>query len=372
MCLVEMRRREQAALGDGAALKRWRLGPLYPSEKAGAGASSTGSSGRCDLRFILPFLLLLLAACAPSSATPTPQRLPTRAITPTPTPFPIAAQTYYEEGLARQEAGDAEGALQSFTWAIQLAPDFAPAYLARGTVRLAQGKLDLALADADAALEADPTSAPAHALRGETLRLLGRARPALEAFDQALALDPALKAETFRSRWLATRTAHNAARLLALSREYADAHPDDPLRHYYRAWAFIELDAPGVAISTLVEGIEATTDPPALFWFALGQAYAANRSWREAVTSLEAARALVQAGDTSVVLHSDRPIADLFGALGRAYLGAGRCVDAETMLEYAISVGAPASEYSAALEEARLCQTPTPTTTPYPTVTPSA
>ncbi|MFQ6101403.1 MAG: tetratricopeptide repeat protein [Anaerolineae bacterium] len=317
-------------------------------------------------------LLLLLTACA--SSTTTPERLPTRAATPIPVSSPIAAQAYYEEGLARQERGDAEGALQSFTWAIQQAPDFAPAYVARSTVYMAQGELRLALADADSALEADPSSAAAHALRGETLRLLGRPRSALEAFDQALALDPDLGLETFRSRWLAARMASEddrdgASRLLALSREYADAHPDDPLRHYYRGWALTELGTLRVAIRTLVEGIEATPDPPALLWFALGHAYAANFSWQEAVTSFEAVRVLVQAGDTSLTVHSDRPVADLFGALGRAYLGAGRCVDAEVMLEYAIDVGAPASEFGTVLRQARLCQTPTPTWTPWPTVT---
>ncbi len=323
---------------------------------------------------VVVVMLMTLVGCAVPDPTASPLRLPTRAVIPTPTPAPtsfsIGAQTYYEEGLGCQETGDADGALQSFTWAIQLAPDFAPAYVARGTVHLAQGELRLALADADGALEADPASAPAYALRGETQRLLDRAHPALEAFDQALALDPDLKAETFRSRWLTARAARDASRMLALSREYAAAHPDDPLRHYYHGWALIELGTPGVAINTLVEGIEATSDPPALLWFALGRAYAENGSWQEAVTSFEAARALVQAGDTSLAIHSDRPIADLFGALGRAYLGADRCVDAEMMLEYALSVGAPASEYAAALREARLCQTPTPSATPYPTVTP--
>ena len=97
---------------------------------------------------------LLLAACAAPTATS--ELLPTRAATPTPTPNAVSAQAYYEEGLARQEAGDADGALQSFTWAIEVMPDFAPAYVARGTVYLAQGRIDLALDDANAALEADP------------------------------------------------------------------------------------------------------------------------------------------------------------------------------------------------------------------------
>ena len=321
------------------------------------------------MRSTLLLLLLLLSACAVPTATP--ERLPTRAVTPTPTSFPIAAQTYYKEGVARQEAGDAEGALQSFTWAIQLAPDLAPAYVARGGLYLAQGELRPALADADGALEADPTSAAAYALRGEVLRLRGRTSTALEAFDQALNLDPALGPDTFRSRWLAARAANEGRRLLLLSGEYADSHPQGPLRYYYSGWALIELDNPGAAISTLIKRIESDPEPPALLWFALGQAYAANNSWQEAVVSYETARMLVQSGDTSLAAHSDQPIVTLFGALGEAYLGAGRCADAEATLEYALEVGAPAAEYGAALEKARICQTPTPTVTPYSTTTPS-
>ena len=149
-----------------------------------------------------------------------------------------------------------EGALQSFTWAIQRAPNFASAYVARGTVYLAQGRLRLALADADTALAINPSIAAAHALRGETLRLLGRARRALEAFDQALTLDPALEPETFRSRWLAACATHDANLLLTLSREYATARPADPLRHYYSGWMLIESDRLYPAIRILVKGID--------------------------------------------------------------------------------------------------------------------
>lgn len=339
-------------------------------------------SGGCPtptIRWLLLFVALaVLAGCADSSPTASPLRLPTRVPrtpppipTPTPTPFSIAARTYYEEGMARQETGDLEGALQSFTWAIQQSPDFAPAYVARGTIYLAQGEYRLALADADVALEIDPANAPAYALRGETLRLLENIQPALEAFERALELDSDLKTETFHSRWLAAREDnYYAVRLLTLSSEYADIYPDDPLRYYYRGWAFIELGHGSIAAKILIKGIEATPDPPALLWFALGQAYAASNAYREAVTALEVARALVQTGDTSLVIHSDQPIVALFSALGRAYLGAGRCVDAETMLEYAIDIGAPMSEHIAELREARLCQTPTPETTPTPTPTP--
>lgn len=327
---------------------------------------------------LLAVTLMVLAGCAsPDPPSASPLRLPTRILhtptptpTVTPTPFSIAARTYYKQGVTRQETGDVEGALQSFTWAIQRAPGFAPAYVARGTVYLAQEKPHLALADVNTALEINPSSASAYVLRGEILWLLESTRPALEAFDQAIELDLDLKPDTFRSRWLIARADDQAARMLALSAEYADTHRDDPLRYYYRGWAFVELDYAHIASKILIEGIETTPDPPALLWFALGQAYAAGNAWQEAVTALEAARVLVQTGDTSLLLHSGQPIVDLFDALGRAYLGAGRCVDAETMLTYVIDIGGPASEYGTMLEEARTCQTPTPEPTPYLTTTP--
>ena len=321
------------------------------------------------MRKALLLTLLVLAGCATPNPASSPLRLPTRAPampTPPPSPTPIDVRTFYEAGQAHREAGDAEAALQSFTRAIQLSPTFAPAYVARGAVFLSQGELDLALADADAALEIDPTDALAHALRGEALRLLNRRYLALEAFDRAIDLDPTLMPDIFSSRWLAARGVHDSDRLLELSREYAVTHPDDPLRYYYRGWAFIEQgNAPG-AVSILKGGIEATPSPPAVLWFALGYAYSETKSWAEALTCFEVTRTLVQTGDASIAFHSDQPIADLFGALGLAYLGVGRCADAESMLDYAIAVGAPASEFAFVMEEIYLCQNPTPSPTPYP------
>lgn len=318
--------------------------------------------------------LVVLAGCTGSSPATSPLRLPTRiprtpTPIPTPTITPIAARKYYEQGVARQETGDVQGAMQSFTWAIQQAPDYAPAYVARGTIYLGQGKLQLALVQADAALEADPTFAAAYALRGETLRLLGDAQAALDAFEQATALAPDLKADTFHSHWLAARAAVNSIRMLRLSSEYSDLYPDDPLRYYYRGWAFVEMGQGTVAARTLIEGIETTPDSPALFWFVLGQAYATSHAWEEAVTAFEAARMLVQSGDTSLTIHSEQPIVDLFVALGQAYLEAGRCADAEVTLQYATDIGALAPELSGMLEESRICQTPSPTVSPKPTLT---
>ena len=272
--------------------------------------------------------------------------------------------------MAHQREGQAEEALRSLTWAIQLDPDFAPFYVTRGAVHLSQGNLPAALTDAKAALERDSTNAAAHALHGETLRLLGRPRRALEAFDRAVALDPSLTSETFRSRWLAALATRDDTRLAPLGREYTALHPTDPLRLYYRGWGLTSLGLPRIAIDMLVRGIQTTPDPPALLWFTLGHAYAADGAWKEAVTSFEATRMLVQAGDTSLGLHSDQPIVELFDALGRAYLGAGRCADARAMIEYVLLIGGSPAIYDPILERVYICYTPTPTVTPYLTATP--
>ncbi len=332
---------------------------------------------------ILPGLLfgllfgLLMTACAARNEPETTLRLPTRIPrTPTPTatvtltPFPIPAQAYYEEGLARQAAGDLTGALQSFDWALRRDPAFTAAYVARGTVYLNQGRPHRARAEAQAALEIAPQSVPALVLEGESLRAIGQPALAVDAFRRAVELEPSVLEEIFRSYWLAAQAADDTTRMVALSREYGKLHPDDPLRHYYRAWPFIAMDGGNAAIKILVQGIETTPDPPALLWFALGTAYTQEEMWSDAVTALEAARILVQTGDTSLALHSDRPVTDLFLALGRAYLGAGRCVDAETMLQYAVDIGASPEMAAGWLEAASMCQTPTPTETPYLTATP--
>jgi len=333
---------------------------------------------RCGLLFSSLLLgSLLIAACAAPPATP--ERLPTRAYTPvptpvvtaTPTPFSISPWTYYGDGRARHQAGDLTGALRSFDGAIRLDPDFALAYIARGKVYLAQKNPRLALADAETALEIAPKTVEAHVLKGEALRQLQRYHEAFEALDQAVALAPRLREETFHSRWLAARAAREGAALLALAQEYAKAHPGDSLRTYYQGWALLESGKAEAAVAALIEGIEGTANPPALLWCMLSEAYLASRAPDHAVTAAEVTRDMVEAGDTSLAIHSDQAMAELFRLLGRAYLAAGRCVDAEAMLTHAQFLETGSSDTGVILEQARLCLTPTPNPTPYPTTTPS-
>jgi tetratricopeptide (TPR) repeat protein len=308
---------------------------------------------------------VLLVACAAPAPEPTQALLPTRAASvPATAAQPrVAAIDYYALGAARQQAGDLEAALRNLTWAIQTDPGLAVAYLSRSAVYLALGDLSKALGDAEVAHELEP-SAQSLVLQGESLRQMERHRQASEAFEQALEYDASLAGELFGLRWSAARASSDVARIRALSEEYAKANPDESLRYYYLGWAALESGVPNRAIGVLVEGIGSGSRPPALLWYVLGVAYTAREAWPEAVSALETTRALVEGGDTSLGLHTDQPIGLLFVALGEAYLGAGRCADAVTMLEFAKSVGASGSEHRPLLEEAQICLTPTPIESP--------
>jgi len=314
-------------------------------------------------------VLALLVGCrAPEPMLRFPTRVPS---TPTTTPFPFSARSYYEMGVARQNTGDLNGALEAYKWAVRRSPDFARAHVAEGTVYMARGDVVQALIQAAKALQVDPECAEAHALRGEVARRQGHYWVSLGAFNDAIAIDPELASETFHGRWLAAVALDDSSQLQELAWEYGSAHPGDELTSYYSGWALVERDMSQAAIRLLVSKMGEAEDPPAILWFTLGEAYVSNGSWLEAVTSLEVVRELTFAGDTSLTNHSDTPLITLSDALGRAYLGAGRCVDAETMLDYAVAIGAPASRYTRLLSEARICQTPTPTASPYPTTTPT-
>jgi len=312
--------------------------------------------------------LTILVGCAAPQPTASPLRLPTR-VSPSPTPTAISAMRHYREGVAHRAAGDEEGALEAFSRAIEADPTFVPAYVERGALYLALGEPRAALADAQAAVALDPDNGAAYALLGEVLRLgFGDPRQALEAYSRAVWADPSLAGPLFPARWRAAMAAGRADQMVILAREYERLHPGDPMAAYYRARALTALGSPRGAIEVLVEALE--EGGPAALWFALGEAYAADGAWPQAVVCYEQARALVEGGDRSLHQVSDTPLADLSGGLGVAYFHVGRCTDAQTLLEYALAVGPERPEYHTLIGQAMICQTPTPTPTPYPWLRP--
>ncbi len=300
-------------------------------------------------------LFLLLPVLAGCAAGPSPTAVSLLPPTPPPTATPGPA-VFYTQGLACQQAGDWECARVALSRTLELDPSFAPAYRARGAVHLALGDGPAALRDAQMAIALAPEDAEAYVLLGEILRrAFHDPLQALDAYGAAVRLDPSLSPDLFPARWECAVAAARSDRMAELAAEYARLHPEDPMRMYYRGRALLAQGLPRVAIRVLGETIEREGGPAAL-WFVLGDAYAAEKAWREAVICYEQARALMEAGDASLHAVSGTPAAVLSFALGTAYLYAGRCADAEATLRHARALNPDLPDLPTRIGQAMICQ----------------
>lgn len=115
------------------------------------------------------------------------------------------AFVYYGRGLFRGRQGDPNGALEDFTKALEINPNFAAAYLDRAVSRNNLSDYAGAYMDVNKALETDPKSIPlakAYELRSHIGRMLGDYKDAIEDSTKALQIDSGL-AKAYEIRGLA-------------------------------------------------------------------------------------------------------------------------------------------------------------------------
>lgn len=132
------------------------------------------------------YRLLLLALCAASLTLPVSAQ--TEVIC---TASAINNTGYYlGQGDAFFTAGDYTRAIQNYTCAIEIQPDFAPAYVNRGYAYMHQGNDDQALGDYNRALELDERFVAGYINRGILYTRQGNFGLALLDLDVASALAP--------------------------------------------------------------------------------------------------------------------------------------------------------------------------------------
>jgi tetratricopeptide (TPR) repeat protein len=130
----------------------------------------------------------------PQNAPPPPIHLQTEIPAPEPAANPTTAAEYGARGLARQSAGDIDGAIADFTQAVALDPKDVAALDQRGLAREARGDIDGALADFNQVITLDPKQADAFNNRGLIKQARGDYDGALADYNQALLLDPRIAA----------------------------------------------------------------------------------------------------------------------------------------------------------------------------------
>jgi len=101
-----------------------------------------------------------------------------------------AAVALNNRGVALQDKGDLDGAIQDYSEAIRLKPDYAIAFLSRGTARRVKGDLDGAVQDDTEAIRLKPDDAVSFGERGIARRAKGDPDGAIQDFSEAIRLKP--------------------------------------------------------------------------------------------------------------------------------------------------------------------------------------
>jgi tetratricopeptide (TPR) repeat protein len=105
---------------------------------------------------------------------------------------PPPANCEVHRGVQAMERREFDKAIEHFTRAIELAPDFAEAWNQRATARYLQEQFEKSLDDAKRAVEIDPSHFGAWSGVGHCYAHLGRFREAIDAYRRALAINPNL------------------------------------------------------------------------------------------------------------------------------------------------------------------------------------
>ncbi len=114
-------------------------------------------------------------------------------------------ETYLNQGNAKFQKGDWDGAIADFTQVLAIDSKVIVAYYNRGQARQSKGDFDAAIADFTQALVLDPKMVLAYYSRGQAKIARNDLGGAIADFNQALALDPKL-AEVYYSRGNARTT----------------------------------------------------------------------------------------------------------------------------------------------------------------------
>jgi tetratricopeptide (TPR) repeat protein len=104
-------------------------------------------------------------------------------------------KAFFEQGLLRFDKGDYAAAIDEFSQAIRLAPEYTPAYILRGGAYRAIGDLDNATADFSEVLRQNPKEPDAYVGRGMVRKDQGDVAGAVADWNQYLALDGSRQAK---------------------------------------------------------------------------------------------------------------------------------------------------------------------------------
>jgi tetratricopeptide (TPR) repeat protein len=199
----------------------------------------------------------------------------------------IAANSVFEKGLALYEQNDYDGAIESFTKAINLESKNARAYAGRGRSYWMKYDYDRAIVDCTEAIKLDPEYVRAYAVRGDSYREKGDYDRAIADCTEAIIRNPeyafayATRGDSYREKGDYDRAIADCTEAIKLDPTYAFAYVT-------RGDSYWGKDDYDHAITDCTEAIK--LDPAYAFAYATrGESYLMKGGYDRAIADLESA-----------------------------------------------------------------------------------
>jgi len=150
------------------------------------------------------------------------------------------AGSYNNRGIAYAKLNKYEQAIEDFSKAIELDPDFAEAYNNRGLSYAELNEHEQAIKDYDKAIELNPNYAVAYNNRGNAYAKLNKYKQAIEDYDRAIKLNPAL-AGAYNNRGIAYAKLNKYERAIKDYGKAIELNPDFVEAYGNRGIAYLEI-----------------------------------------------------------------------------------------------------------------------------------
>ena len=166
---------------------------------------------------------------------------------------------YNNRGLAYYNLNEYETAIRDYNRAIKVEPDFAFAYYNRGSAYHKLGRYDEAMQDYNKSLELDPTDADVYNNRGMLFYDLEQYNDAMDDFKISIKINPA-NAEPYNNRGLVYYTLGQYSEAVDEYTRAIEINPELAVAYYNRGVAYCELEKYDEALADFQKAVELNPD----------------------------------------------------------------------------------------------------------------
>lgn len=222
---------------------------------------------------------------------------------------PDFAEAYYNRGIAYSDKGDCDSAIADYTKAIELNPGDAAAYSNRGWVYGNAGDYEKALADFTKAIQLNPNYAKAYYNCGWTYEKKGDYDRTIANYTKAIKLNPDF-ANAYSARGNAHQKKSNYDRAIADFTKAIELSPNHAIAYYNRGNAYRNKSDSELAIKDYTKAIQVKPNFGEAY-YNRGNAYISKSEYNCAIA------------DFSKAIQLKPGLAEAYNNRGLAYYGKG-------------------------------------------------